>query len=280
MCPPPATVAPPVDSGHDRCVRTLGVDLATTNGSTGLCEIDWADGSTEVEVGRLTDEVLRRRMAAVLASGGWVAIDAPFGFPAAFTTAVRGWDEEGSIQLPDDRALIRRLTDIEVAERQGRASQEQGARWFCWPLSSVVERITPTTVRCAGLLSGLADGPVDRIGLGSRVVEVYPIASLRLWGVATKRYKQDPADALSALDDLCSRAGLAVPDGVESVRRRSLDDAVDALACAFMARTVACADGATGPTAVTAEARATISREGWIHLPPVGHRLEDLARSA
>lgn len=259
-------------------MRTLGIDLATNNGSTGVCEIDWVTGASSIEVGRFADQDLVARMAAIRAEGGWVAIDAPFGFPAAFTAAVTAWDHEGAIVTPNDRDLIRRITDITVAERQQEAKTATGANWFCWPLSAVVERITPTTVRCAGLLSQLSGGPVDRIGQTSRVIEVYPIAALRLWGIDTKRYKQDPDDSRHALGQLFARTGVGTPDGLGNVKPKALDDVVDAFACALMARTAADTDGRTGPTGFTADQLDIIGREGWIHLPPPGHRLEHLAR--
>lgn len=258
-------------------MRTLGIDLATNNGSTGLCEIDWSSGASSVEVGQFADRDLVARIDAVRAQGGWVAIDAPFGFPAAFTQAVTLWDRDGVIATPDDRELIRRITDLTVKDRQEEAKAGAGAKWFCWPLSSVVERITPTTIRCAGLLSQLSEAPVDRVGLASRVIEVYPIASLRLWGIDTKRYKQEADDGREALAALCRRTGIATPAGLDQVPPRALDDAVDALACALMARTVATTNGQTGPSGFTTQEVEVIRREGWIHLPPVGHRLEDLA---
>lgn len=263
---------------EDGRVRTLGIDLATTNGSTGLCEVDWATGASLIEVGRFPDRDLVARMQAVREDGGWVAIDAPFGFPTTFTAAVRDWDGHGQITTPDARDLIRRITDIRVAERQQEAKIAAGAKWFCWPLSAVVERITPTAIRCAGLLSSLEEGPVDRVGLQSQVIEVYPIASLRLWGADTNHYKQDPDDSRKALRVLCARTGLAMPDGLSDVRPKVLDDVVDAFACALMARTAAMTNGRTGPDGFTTQELDVIDREGWIHLPPAGHRLAELAQ--
>lgn len=52
------------------------------------------------------------------------------------------------------------------------------------------DRVGRTAVRAAGLLSGLAERgrPIDRAGDGS-VVEVYPAASLKIWGLTHHWYK-------------------------------------------------------------------------------------------
>lgn len=56
------------------------------------------------------------------------------------------------------------------------------------PLSVAADRIAHPAMRCAGLLARLAlEGqPVDRSGSGV-VVEVYPAASLKQWGLPHRR---------------------------------------------------------------------------------------------
>ncbi|MEO6713138.1 MAG: DUF429 domain-containing protein [Mycobacteriales bacterium] len=59
-----------------------------------------------------------------------------------------------------------------------------------WPLSVAADRIGLAAMRAAGLLADLADAgrAVDRAGTGV-VVEVYPAASLKVWGLPHKGYK-------------------------------------------------------------------------------------------
>lgn len=264
-------------------VLTLGIDLASTNGSTGICEVDWSDRTSSVEVGRFADEEIAARIRAVNRAGGWAAIDAPFGFPVAFARAVHRWHSSGTVPAATDHDIRRRITDCYVAERQAIVKAERlPGGWNTWPLSSVVDLITPSVIRCARILmSANAGAPLDRIGLTSRIVEAYPIAALRSWGVATYKYKSNGADCDTMLRDLCEQTGLRQPVIGGPLARGCEDDVVDALVCALLACTVAGAGGTTGPQAAGegyAAQLAIIEEEGWIHLPPPGHRLDSLAR--
>ncbi|WP_433185959.1 DUF429 domain-containing protein [Actinoallomurus sp. CA-150999] len=75
------------------------------------------------------------------------------------------------------RNLALRLTDRVVHDRTGLT-----------PLSVSADRIGHAALRLAALLARLARAgrPVDRSGTGV-VVEVYPAASLRLWGLPHRR---------------------------------------------------------------------------------------------
>jgi len=266
---------------QDQYVRTLGVDLATTDGSTGICEVDWRARTGIVEVGRFTDDLIARRIKDVRDAGGWAAIDAPFGFPAAFALAVEQWRSTGFVSPATDHAIRRRLTDEYVAARQSVVKAEHlSGGWNPWPLSSVVDLITPTVIRCARILTIVnARTPTDRVGLTSRIVEAYPVAALRCWQVPTYKYKTVAADCRLIFEDLVGRTGVREPTQRGPLRNGCDDDAVDAFVCALVARAVASSAGATGPIAaggVYAAQLSTIREEGWIHLPPPGHSLEAL----
>ena len=77
------------------------------------------------------------------------------------------------------------------------------------PLSVSADKIAHVALRCAVLLARLdaAGHPVDRSSAGP-VVEVYPAASLRSWGLYRPGYKQAAKpDVLGCLvDDLRARA--------------------------------------------------------------------------
>lgn len=113
-------IARPAGRGTIVFVRTLGIDLVTTNGSTGISEIVWSTGLSTIEVPRprvanayLLDRI--RRVNETSSDGdvddragvGWTAIDAPFGFPAAFTRGIHDWETRGvvapSTTVTDDR---------------------------------------------------------------------------------------------------------------------------------------------------------------------------------
>jgi len=82
-------------------VRTLGIDLSMR--VTGICEIDWEARtySSCLLTAPKSDALDRRaeeigdRILEVKASGGWTAIDAPFGYPKTFVAAVESWHNTG-----------------------------------------------------------------------------------------------------------------------------------------------------------------------------------------
>jgi predicted nuclease with RNAse H fold len=128
------------------------------------------------------------------------------------------------------------------------------------------DRIGLTAMRAAGILSRLAaEGrPVDRAGTGI-VVEVYPAASLRCWGLPFRAYKggdrraarealigallkRTPWLDLRAYVDLCADS----------------DDALDAVIAALTSRAAALSK-TSNP--VEAHLLQQARREGWIVLP-------------
>jgi len=108
--------------------------------------------------------------------------------------------------------------------------------------------------------------PVDRSGVTGRVIEAYPAAALRAWGLSNSEYKGTThAEACRILaGELTSRCGplstaaAACLDGCD-------DDGLDGFVCALVAR-AALAGNTTrlGPEHIEAA-----RREGWIHVPTV-----------
>lgn len=255
---------------------SLGIDLATTNGSTGVCEIHWGAGKATVTVGSPSNDELRAHILDVTAAGGWVAIDAPFGFPRAFSRAVAQWHQTGRVDPATDDDIRRRVTDRHVYKRQLAVPKDIRGRGQIWPLSSVVERITPTTVRTMQLLSSLTkDGVADRIGRRNHVFEAYPITAFRLWHVRTGKYKAGVADADMLMKNICAQVGIDIPN-LTLVKDKCKNDAVDAVGRALVARLAALEPRTAPDPAEFGDDMALILDEGWIHLPPDGHRLADL----
>jgi len=133
------------------------------------------------------------------------------------------------------------------------------------PLAVGADRIAAVAMRAAGLLAALADAgrPVDRAGSGL-LVEVYPAAALRLWGLASRSYKgRSNRPALGLLvDELQTALPNLAWQGHDRACRDS-DDAFDAVVCALLAR--AAHLGLTAGPPVHLKERA--ASEGWIHLP-------------
>ena len=241
-------------------MRSLGIDLAAEPPDTAACEITWlADGAR----GRLyTDRLDDDRLLALIESADKVGIDCPFGWPQPFVNAVAShadaaaWPGRGQLGSSHRRSLRYRLTDEVVHQQVG-----------IWPLSVSTDRIGVTAMRCAALLDALATAghPVDRVG-GGQVVEVYPAAALKHWGLPHNRYKKKEGTIVrgQALDQVLATLSTLTLDGDALDRCRHSDDAFDALVCALVAR--AATLGLTAPPFPGNQTeRARV--EGWIHLP-------------
>lgn len=249
-------------------MRTFGVDLSADPRKTAACLVEWENGSARVHrpVLGLDDDSLLSRL---LGEDGhelpdWTGIDAPFGWPQLFVAAVRGWEEGESWPSTPRPELRYRVTDIFVTRQSRR------------PLSVSSDLIAVTAMRCAGLLTALADRrglgrALDRTG-ADRVVEVYPGGALPLWSDEVGDIRLDP-QGYKAADDAKRRALVATLlraapwlrlDGDTRELCERSDDALDALLAALITR--AAAVGETLPPETEAD-RVAASVEGWIHLP-------------
>ncbi|MCO6009799.1 DUF429 domain-containing protein [Actinoallomurus purpureus] len=237
---------------------TVGVDLAAEAGNTALAWLDWDSGGCSVRgIDRACEDGM---LVDALMAADKAGIDCPLGWPVPFVEFVAA-HRSGHVDVPAGtrgrdwrRNLALRLTDRVVHERTGLT-----------PLSVSADRIGHTAMRCAALLSHLARAgrPVDRCGTGV-VVEVYPAASLRSWGLPHRGYKRpEDAAALGRLVDALRAAAPWLDLGPhESLCRRS-HDATDAVVAALTAR-AAFRGLATTPEAHQIEAARS---EGWIALP-------------
>ena len=239
-------------------VRVVGVDLSAEPVRTAVAVLRWDDGEAVIEdlrVGADDEAVL-----AALAAADKAGIDAPFGWPDAFTAFVAA-HQAGDVPVPGDltgkqwrRRLAWRHTDEAVRAATG-----------IIPLSVAADRIGHAAMRCAGLLAklGNAGSPVSRDGSGT-VTEVYPAASLRQWGLPWRGYKQ--SRNLSALTELVTALQDAAPWldlGPHGQLCNTSNDALDAVIAALTARAAALSlthrpDHDLQPAA---------GREGWIALP-------------
>jgi hypothetical protein len=238
---------------------TAGVDLSSQDANTAACVIDWSDDSATVSdltVG-VDDSAITHLALTVVKLG----IDIPLGWPIAFAEAVRQHSRDRSWPAAythsDTSAMRLRRTDLSVWKNL-KTSQ---------PLSVSSNRIALPAMRAAALLSRLPD-PVALDGSGV-VVEVYPAAALRRWGLPYRKYKRkENAEArreLVALFCSATSAWLTI-SGADVDLCRESDDAFDAVIAALVAR--AAAVGAVDP--IPDEERASALREGWIAVPSAG----------
>jgi predicted nuclease with RNAse H fold len=120
-----------------------------------------------------------------------------------------------------------------------------------------------TAIRCAGLLSKIeASGiPIDRSGAG-KIVEIYPGASLRLWGLNTSGYRASTDARVNLLNQLTQQAPwLDLANHRQSMMESC--DAFDSVVAALATRFAQL--GAYEPPTKAQLTKAKI--EGWVALP-------------
>lgn len=232
------------------------MDLATQPASTAVATVEWA-GSRAVLVGLVMpgdDDAIVE--AALVAE--WTGIDAPLGWPddfLAFLSAHRDASLPPVVEDPDEwrRRLSFRETDRVVLERTGQR-----------PLSVAANYLGLTAMRAAALQAALAarGHDVDRSGHGP-LLEVYPAAAMRVWGLPRTRYKDGRPEALGALVDALLAAAPWLDLGAFDAVCRSSDDALDAVLAALVTRARALGHWHPPPAEFLPIAR----REGWIVVP-------------
>jgi predicted nuclease with RNAse H fold len=163
---------------------TLGVDLAAADERTATAVVEWSDQGAKVRA--LQHGVSDGELVDAIRAADKAGVDCPLGWPAPFVDFVVAQQAGLLSPLPADvdggswrRGLAYRVTDQVVRAEAG-----------VNPLSVSADRIAHAAFRCAGLLARLAalGEPVDRAGSGV-VVEVYPAAALRRWGLTHRGYK-------------------------------------------------------------------------------------------
>ena len=237
---------------------TAGVDLAAEPAGTAIALISWESSGARLRevIHPADDDAIVRAVAQADKTG----IDCPLGWPdefVAFVGAHRSGPAPGA-EVVTDRAWRRRLawrhTDEVVREQTGLI-----------PLSVSADRIGHTAMRCAAVQAQLAraDRPVDRSGRGP-VAEVYPAASLKVWGMPWSGYKTPKNRvALGAIADHLGRLAPGLDLGVHEELCRRSDHVLDAVIAALTARAIALGH-ATQPSDPELAAART---EGWIAIP-------------
>jgi predicted nuclease with RNAse H fold len=228
-------------------VLTVGVDLAAEPANTAVARIRWTESSAVVEaVGVGADDPALAEQIMVSDRAG---IDCPLGWPRRFVEFVAE-HQAGTLVVPDGiagkdwrRQLALRQTDLAVRAETGLI-----------PLSVAADRIGLAAMRCAALLARLA----------GVVVEVYPAAALKHWGLTYRRYKgvANTAVRQQLVDASTAAAPWLSLSQHERTCRRS-DHALDAVIAALNARAAALALTTRPSHEHLDEART----EGWIALP-------------
>ena len=239
-------------------VLTAGVDLSSQDAKTAACLIEWSPSKAEVI--ELDLNIADGAIASLIGSVDKLGIDVPLGWPVEFTRAVFDYSNGGSwpeeYEHQDNVQFRLRRTDIWLWKDLGMAP----------PLSVSADRIALPAMRAASLLSRL---PMQfpRDGSGT-VVEVYPAAALRQWGLPSRGYKSK--DNLSNRRQLVEQVLTETSGWLEiSTSHVDLclqsDDALDSLIASLVARAAA-----TGHVEeIPSEDHLVALKEGWIAVPLV-----------
>ena len=234
----------------------LGVDLSAQPRDTAAVRIDFARCTVDAVPGNLADDELLDLIAEADVAG----LDVPLGWPSAFVDAVArhhgnaGWHDIDASTVAGRDRLRYRETD--------RALHAQGFR----PLSPSSDLIGVVAMRAAGLQHRLQGRgiDVDRSGVTGAVVETYPAAALRTWGLPFRGYKgaANAAARTELVERVLERSG-PVGEAARSVLTGARVHVLDAYLCALVAA-AARLGLATRPEPDQREAAEV---EGWIHVP-------------
>ena len=244
-------------------MRTLGVDLAAATKKTAAAVLAWDAGTARLE--HLALDVHDREIVELFGSSSMTGIDCPVGWPDAFLPFLAGHlnldagpvlDHDG---IEGRRLLAYRDTDRFVTGHTGLI-----------PLSVSADRLAHPAMRCAVIQARIAAeyGPQARDGSG-RLAEVYPAASLKIWGLLARGYKGRGAPEAERLGVILEHLKAAAPwldlAGQED-RLAASDDLFDAVIASLTARAVVIGQTLRAPDTHAAAALT----EGWIHVPSGG----------
>ncbi|NYI47834.1 putative nuclease with RNAse H fold [Nocardioides aromaticivorans] len=239
-------------------VLSAGIDLSADPKKTGVAILEWAETGaivTGLDVGRHSDGDLADLIGVV----DKVGIDCPLGWPIAFVDYLIAHRAGGRdlVVPPTRHPLTNRATDLHLRETLR-----------LQPLSVSADRIGAAAMRCAAILSGLTrEGvEIDRTGRSGPVVEVYPAAALKLWGLPHQGYKgREPANARrrAELVQLTSAVLPWLELGEFAELCVDVDDALDAVLCAAIAGLALRGETEEIPE----EHLAAAAVEGWIAVP-------------
>ena len=234
---------------------TAGVDLAAEPKGTALAIIEWkATTATLVDLQLgVTDETIVEAAGVVDKLG----IDCALGWPIEFVEFLNNHANLGSTSFPDGGMDWRRRASFRESDRHVREVTGK------WPLSVSTDRLGLTAMRCAGLQGKLQQSGIelDRSGSG-KIVEIYPGASLRLWGFDTSGYRANEdarAELLTAIEHSVPLLNLG---SNRKLMIRSTD-AFDAVIASLATRAAAINRYLPAPRDI----RDIAKIEGWIALP-------------
>jgi predicted RNase H-like nuclease len=215
-------------------IRLIGIDCATEDAKVGL-----ARGLIDGAVTRIDEVVVcgKQRSAADHVAS-WLgtsdpvllALDAPLGWPQPLSSCLtnhRAGDEV--LVAPND--MFRRATDRFIQYHLGKTPLDVGA--------DRIARTAHAALQLLGELRRRLGQPIPlawspQLSAGVSAIEVYPAATLGVWGIRSTRYKKpDQVDERKEIITALRRE-LVLPLDVTPLEQNA--DGLDAAVCVLCAR--------------------------------------------
>lgn len=247
----------------------IGIDCATRAENVGLAVATFTRGRVRVAslaVGDSSAELARDLAPSIVtlmgnASPVVIAIDAPLGWPADLSDALREHRAGERLGTSGDvRDYVSRLTDREVHRLARTKPLDVGADLIARTAFAALELLAELRAKSGHPLP-LLWGPGEVATSGA--IEVYPKATFRSRGLVTKDYKSAKSSVFTPPRQALV-AGLAkeiaIPDDLRQLAIAS-DHALDAVGCVLAGKDFL--EGNVVRPKSDAE-RALAEREGWI----------------
>jgi hypothetical protein len=234
----------------------IGIDCAVDPRRVGLA-LGWPDGEGLQIAEVATGSRDRPPLATILdwlpeESPTLLALDAPLGWPASLGEALSG-HQAGEAIGEHPNALFRRETDRFVKQRIGKQPLDVGADRIARTAHAALDLLRQLREE-TGTAIPLAWDPNDEHRLSA--VEVYPAATLTVYGIQATGYKRkDQTAARAALVEELERH-LTLPE--DRAILAGNPDVVDAVVCVLAGR-----DFLSGHTLRPAD-MGLARKEGWI----------------
>ncbi|MDQ4062570.1 MAG: DUF429 domain-containing protein [Actinomycetota bacterium] len=230
-------------------MKLVGIDFSTTPRACGICVLE---GGAITHVGRGNNAAEHPDwLVGHCAEATVVAVDVPFGWPRPFMEALSCYRIGDALDLPREQYRLR-ATDFWIKENIPPLQ----------PLSVSTDKLGSTAIVGTKLLHAVGN---EGFRLSPRsaarsatVVEVYPAASLRAWGLP-----HNNIETPIVLEALREAFELTIGDTDQNNLLQSRH-CLDALVSALTAKEYADGNTFYPPEYIPDE---TIEVEGWIHVP-------------
>jgi len=243
------------------CINVIGIDFSKDNSKCGIAFAEVSNNSCKIFAVGTQKEIPIKTISPLIKTKKCIlAVDAPLGWPKIMGTVLEN-HVAGQYIEKQANSLFRRKTDDFVYEKTGKRSLDVGA-----------DKIARTAHGALNLINTLRQQTNLPIPLawdhknidGTKVIEVYPAATLIQYGHKLNGYKKKDKDGCNIRKNLLKQfpKNIIIDRQVEQETITDNDNVFDAVLCI-----IAGFDFLQGNAYSPAESNATIDcvkKEGWI----------------